>query len=67
MAFSIMKSFGMDPDPNGLDFELGHFGENYTSVVAQLVACNEISLIGALILRRSQIKKKRYRQSPSFS
>ena len=52
MAFSIMKSFGMDPDPNGLDFELGHFGENYPGIVAQLVACKGIRLIGSLILRR---------------
>lgn len=42
----------MYPDPNGLDFELGHFGENYTGAVAQLVACKGMSLIGSLILRR---------------
>ncbi len=52
IAFSIMKSFGMDPDPGGLDIELGHFGENYMGAVAQLVACKGSRVIGSLILKQ---------------
>jgi len=52
IAFPIMKSYGMIPDPNGLDFELGHFGEGYPGLIAQLVACKESRIIGSLILKQ---------------
>jgi ribosomal protein S18 acetylase RimI-like enzyme len=51
IAFSIMKSYGMDPDPDGLDIELGHFGENYIGAVAQLVACKGSKIVGSIILK----------------
>lgn len=54
IAFPIMKSFGIKPDPKGLDFELGHFGEIYSSAIAQLVAVVESRIIGSIILRHNQ-------------
>ncbi len=51
IAFPIMGFFGMKPDPNGLDFELGHFGEIYSGAIAQLVAILYSRIIGSIILR----------------
>jgi len=47
-----MESFGIVPDLNGLDYEFGHFGENYIGVVVQLVASLGSKIIGSIILKR---------------
>lgn len=52
IAYPIMKSFGIEPDPNGLDYEIGHFGENYVGSVAQLVASLGSRIVGSIILKR---------------
>jgi ribosomal protein S18 acetylase RimI-like enzyme len=51
-AFPIMQSFGLIPDPDGMDFELCHFGERRTGIIAQLVACRESEVIGCVSLTR---------------
>jgi len=52
IAFSTLKSYGVEAEPDGLDFELGHFGESYSGSIAQLVACKQSNIIGSVILRR---------------
>lgn len=51
IAYDIMRSYGIEPDPEGLDYEIGHFGESYPGVISQLVACSRQRVIGSLILR----------------
>jgi ribosomal protein S18 acetylase RimI-like enzyme len=41
----------MDPDPSGLDIELGQFGENYMGAVVQLVACKGSKVVGSINLK----------------
>ncbi len=50
IAFAVMKSFELEPNPDGIDFELGHFGENHSGILAQLVACKKEVVIGSVIL-----------------
>ena len=52
IAYPIMESFGIEPDPNDLDYELGHFGENYIGIIAQLVAILGSKIVGSIILKR---------------
>ena len=51
IAFSSMDSFGIESDPDGLDFEIGHFGEDYPGSIFQIVACKDNIVIGSLILK----------------
>ncbi|KXO10888.1 Histone acetyltransferase HPA2 [Moritella sp. JT01] len=51
IASPIMKSFGLEPDFDDLDYELGHFGENYPGSIVQLVACLNDAVIGSVILK----------------
>ena len=51
-AFPIMQSFGLMLDPDGMDFELCHFGEHRIGTIAQLVACHGGDVIGCISLTR---------------
>lgn len=51
IAFPVLQSFGIKPEPNGLDFELGHFGESYSGCIAQLVAVKGSRIVGSIVLR----------------
>ena len=51
IASPLMKSFGLEPDFADLDYELGHFGENYKGLIAQLVACFNGAVIGSIVLK----------------
>ncbi len=51
LAFSIMKSLGIKPETNGIYFEIGQLGEDYSGSIDQLVACKEDIIIGSVILR----------------
>jgi len=51
IASPIMKSYGLEPDFDDLDYELGHFGEDYHGSIAQLVACHNDVVIGSVILK----------------
>lgn len=51
IASPIMKSFGLEPDFDDLDYELGHFGENYVGSIVQLVACLNNIVIGSVIVK----------------
>ncbi|WP_275097911.1 GNAT family N-acetyltransferase [Sedimenticola hydrogenitrophicus] len=51
-AFPIMQSFGLMLDPDGMDFELCHFGEHRTGTITQLVACRGGDVIGCVSLIR---------------
>ena len=53
-----MESFGIIPEPEGLDFDLGHFAENFSDSIAQLVACKGKTIIGSIILKK---------KSPTFA
>ncbi|WP_051215871.1 GNAT family N-acetyltransferase [Ferrimonas futtsuensis] len=51
IAGPIMESFGLVPDFDVLDYELGHFGQGYQGAIAQLVACVDDLVIGSAILK----------------
>ncbi|BDY05137.1 GNAT family N-acetyltransferase [Ferrimonas sp. YFM] len=54
IAGPIMESFGLVPDFDHLDYELGHFGQEYQGAMEQLVACVEGQVIGSAILKEYQ-------------
>lgn len=51
IAGPIMESYGLVPDFEHLDYELGHFGQGYEGAIAQLVACSGERVIGSAILK----------------
>ena len=53
IAFDTFPDFGMVPDPEGIDSELGSFGETSPELIAQLVAEVGSVVIGSVILSRS--------------
>ena len=52
LSYSIMLQFGLVPDPNGLDNELGYFGEQSDEFLLQLVAYDGDTIIGCISLMR---------------
>jgi GNAT superfamily N-acetyltransferase len=52
LSYSTMQLFGLVPDPNGIDIELGHFGEQFDEFLLQLVACESDKIIGCISLLR---------------
>ncbi|WP_169306997.1 GNAT family N-acetyltransferase [Ferrimonas sediminicola] len=54
IASPIMESYGLVPDFDCLDYELGHFGECYHGSIAQLVACSDGVVVGSVILKAHQ-------------
>lgn len=52
LTYSAMHLFGLVPDPNGIDIELGHFGEQLDEFLLQLVACDGDKIIGCISLMR---------------
>ncbi|WP_417656569.1 GNAT family N-acetyltransferase [Pseudidiomarina aestuarii] len=54
IAGPIMESYGLVPDFELLDYELGHFGQGYQGAIAQLVACIGERVVGSAILKEYQ-------------
>ena len=52
LSYSTMQLFGLVPDPNGIDIELGRFGEQLDEFLLQLVACEDDKIIGCISLLR---------------
>ncbi len=52
VAYSAMHSFGLTPDPKGIDIELGRFGEKLDILLLQLVACEGNKVTGCISLSR---------------
>ena len=52
MAYSAMYTYGLVPDPDGVDFALGHFGESFDGLLIQLVAYLNDDIVGCITLSR---------------
>lgn len=52
IAYSAMHTFGLVPDPDEIDVELGRFGEILEGLLLQLVACSGDIILGCISLSR---------------
>lgn len=50
LAYPAMRSFGLVPDPEGVDLEIGRFGEQLEGMLLQLVAHREDVILGCISL-----------------
>ena len=52
LAFRIMPKYGLTPDPEGLDADLGHFGTEDPKAIVELVAEVDYTVAGSVILKK---------------
>ncbi len=56
IAYSAMHTFGLVPDPEGIDIEVGRFGESFEGALLQLVACCGDEILGRISLSQKDSK-----------